>query len=112
MTLSNELQYRASLSGASVGNAIIRVTFICVLCTLRTQISRSTCNFTHYSNINNNNNLTINIQLHTPPVAFLVVGGGVVVVVDFAGRGSRANTVGRALRRAAASAADAGWRQR
>jgi hypothetical protein len=37
-----------------------------VLCTLRTQISRSIFNFTHYmNNNNNNNNLTINIQLYT-----------------------------------------------
>jgi hypothetical protein len=33
----------------AVGGASALVTFICVLCTLRTQISRSICNFTHYS---------------------------------------------------------------
>jgi hypothetical protein len=62
------------------------VTFVCVLCTLHAQISRSTCNFTHCSgtrvvspttcelitrvnndniNDNNNNNLTMNMHLHT-----------------------------------------------
>jgi hypothetical protein len=47
------------------GSASALVTFICVLCTLRTQISRSICNFTLYiDNNNNNNNLTINMQLH------------------------------------------------
>jgi hypothetical protein len=35
-----------------VGNAIALVTLICVLCTLRRQISRYICNFTHF--INNN----------------------------------------------------------
>jgi hypothetical protein len=34
----------------AVGNASALVTFICVLCTLCTQISRSICNFTHYIN--------------------------------------------------------------
>jgi hypothetical protein len=49
----------------AVGGASARMTFICVFCTLRAQISRSICNFTHYSVINNNyNNLTINMQLH------------------------------------------------
>jgi hypothetical protein len=32
-----------------VGGASALVTFSCVLCTLRTQISRSICNFTQYS---------------------------------------------------------------
>jgi hypothetical protein len=32
----------------TVGGASALVTFICVLCTLRTQTSRSICNFTHY----------------------------------------------------------------
>jgi hypothetical protein len=50
-----------------VGGVSALVTFICVVRTLRTQISASICNFTHYiTNNNNNNNLTINLQLHTP----------------------------------------------
>jgi hypothetical protein len=46
-----------SLLCCSLGDATALVTFICVLCILRTQISRSIFNFTYYSN-NNNNNLT------------------------------------------------------
>jgi hypothetical protein len=42
-----------------------RSSFICVLCPLRTQISRSMCTFTHYINNNNNDNLTINMRLYT-----------------------------------------------
>jgi hypothetical protein len=41
-------------AGAEVGGASALVTFICVLCTLRTQISRETLqlyNFTHYSSL-------------------------------------------------------------
>jgi hypothetical protein len=57
----------------AVGSASALVTFICVLCPLRTQISRSICNFTHYSNHNNNNNLTINMQL-----LLRTTGGGTV----------------------------------
>jgi hypothetical protein len=33
----------------TVGIASALVTFICVICSLRTQISRTMCNFTHYS---------------------------------------------------------------
>jgi hypothetical protein len=63
-------EYRDRLAEArddacfQVGGANALVTFICVLCTLRTQISRSICNFTHYIN-NYNINLTINMQLYT-----------------------------------------------
>jgi hypothetical protein len=59
----HQLNQRAMLS--MVGGASALVTFICVPCILRTPISRSMCNFTHYINTNNNNNLTINMQLHT-----------------------------------------------
>jgi hypothetical protein len=51
--------------GLVVGTATAFVTAICVLCTLRTQIVRYICNFTHYINNDNNKNLTINMHLHT-----------------------------------------------
>jgi hypothetical protein len=38
-----------SLLCCSLGGASALVTLNCVLCTLRTQISQSICNFTHYS---------------------------------------------------------------
>jgi hypothetical protein len=47
-----------------VGSASVFVAFICVPCTLRTQISRSIYNSVSTSiNNNNDNNFTINIQL-------------------------------------------------
>jgi hypothetical protein len=49
----------------SVGGATALMTFICVLCTLRSKISRSICNFTHYSNHTKHEILTIYTQLHT-----------------------------------------------
>jgi hypothetical protein len=57
----------------SLGGASALVTFICVLCTLRTQLSRSICNFTLYSNNNNNNNLTINMQVYAPQMPSVAV---------------------------------------
>jgi hypothetical protein len=52
-----------ALSCCSLGGAIALVTFICVLRTLRAQISRSSCNSVHYTMNNKKNNLTINMTL-------------------------------------------------
>jgi hypothetical protein len=73
--LAGEINLMAALASHHlVGSTNALVTFICLLCTLRTQISRSICNYTHYSNNHNNNNLTINMQLHTQVEAHMKLG--------------------------------------
>ena len=58
---------------AHVGGASALVTFICVLCTLRTQILRSICNSAHYIN---NNKITLHTQYDASAEGATGGGGG------------------------------------
>jgi hypothetical protein len=85
---------------------------LCSLHSARAQISRSICNFTHYidnNNKTNNNNLTINMQLHTlqldPPLTATLrvvvttpvkIAGAAVVALPFGFSGSTATAAAAA----------------